>query len=408
MFVDRIYFPVTTLGPGERVVVWTCGCTKRCPGCANPELWETRPEAAIEPARLAAVLNDLAGRTGAHRITFTGGDPLEQAPALASVLAAIRSAFDDILIYTGYTFGELTAMPKLPTGPLPLPSSPQPSSGGLPNEGSAGAAPSAHPEDAPLIDVLIDGPYVEAENDGVIEGRNAVTEALRAGVAIDKIFLMKGDTDPTLGHIASAAREKGIVVVDADRRKLDGMSRTHSHQGVIALAAVREYATVDDILNIARERGEPPLIVVCDELSDPHNLGAVIRTADAAGAHGVIIPKRRSAGLTAVVSKTSAGAVAHVPVARVPNLPSLLKELKEEGVWVFGTAAGGTTQLYQADLKGPAAIVIGSEGDGMGRLVAENCDFTVSIPMFGKINSLNASAAAAVLLYEAVRQRLGG
>ena len=225
---------------------------------------------------------------------------------------------------------------------------------------------------------------VEAENDGVIEGRNAVTEALRAGVAIDKIFLMKGDTDPTLGHIASAAREKGIVVVDADRRKLDGMSRTHSHQGVIALAAVREYATVDDILNIARERGEPPLIVVCDELSDPHNLGAVIRTADAAGAHGVIIPKRRSAGLTAVVAKTSAGAVAHVPVARVPNLP------------------------YQADLKGPAAIVIGSEGDGMGRLVAENCDFTVSIPMFGKINSLNASAAAAVLLYEAVRQRLGG
>ena len=238
---------------------------------------------------------------------------------------------------------------------------------------------------------------VEAENDGVIEGRNAVTEALRAGVAIDKIFLMKGDTDPTLGHIASAAREKGIVVVDADRRKLDGMSRTHSHQGVIALAAVREYATVDDILNIARERGEAPLIVVCDELSDPHNLGAVIRTADAAGAHGVIIPKRRSAGLTAVVAKTSAGAVAHVPVARVPNLPSLLKELKEEGVWVFGTA-----------MNGSAAIVIGSEGDGMGRLVAENCDFTVSIPMFGKINSLNASAAAAVLLYEAVRQRLGG
>ena len=185
------------------------------------------------------------------------------------------------------------------------------------------------------------------------------------------------------------------------------MSRTHSHQGGIALAAVREYATVDDILNAAREKGEPPLIVVCDELSDPHNLGAVIRTADAAGAHGVIIPKRRSAGLTAVVAKTSAGAVAHVPVARVPNLPSLLKELKEEGVWVFGTAAGGTTQLYQADLKGPAAIVIGSEGDGMGRLVAETCDFKVRIPMRGKLNSLNASAAAAILLYEAVRQRLG-
>ena len=248
----------------------------------------------------------------------------------------------------------------------------------------------------------------EAENDGVIEGRNAVIEALRAGTAIDKIYLMKGESDSALGHIASAAREKGIVVVDADRHKLENMSRTHAHQGVIALAAVREYASVDDILNAAREKGEAPLIVVCDELSDPHNLGAVIRTADAAGAHGVIIPKRRSAGLTAVVGKTSAGAVAHVPVARVPNLPALLKELKEAGVWVFGTAADGTTPLYQADLKGPAAIVIGSEGTGMGRLVAENCDFTVSIPMFGKINSLNASAAAAVLLYEAVRQRLGG
>lgn len=248
----------------------------------------------------------------------------------------------------------------------------------------------------------------EAENDGVIEGRNAVTEALRAGVAIDKIYIMKGETDAALGHIASAAREKGMVVVDADRRKLDGMSRTHSHQGVIALCSVREYVGVEDILNAAREKGEAPLIVVCDELSDPHNLGAVIRTADAAGAHGVVIPKRRSAGLTAVVAKTSAGAVAHVPVARVPNLPSLLKDLKKHGVWVFGAAAGGATSLYKADLKGPAAIVIGSEGDGMGRLVAENCDFIVSIPMFGKINSLNASAAAAVLLYEAVRQRTGG
>ena len=246
---------------------------------------------------------------------------------------------------------------------------------------------------------------VETENDGIIEGRNAVIEALRAGVAIDKIFIARGETDAALGHIASTAREKGIVVADADRRKLDAMSRTHSHQGVIAQAAVREYATVDDILAAAREKGEPPLILVCDELSDPHNLGAVIRTADAAGAHGVIIPKRRSAGLTAVVGKTSAGAVAYVPVARVANLTALLKELKEEGIWVFGAAANGTTSLYQADLKGPAAIVIGSEGTGMSRLVEETCDFTVSIPMLGKINSLNASAAAAVLLYEAVRQR---
>ena len=248
----------------------------------------------------------------------------------------------------------------------------------------------------------------QAEADGVIEGRNAVTEALRTGTVIDKIFILKGETDSSLGHIASTALARGIVVVDADKRKLDRMSVTHAHQGVIALCAVREYASVDDILAAAREKGEAPLIVVCDELSDPHNLGAVIRTACCAGAHGVIIPKRRSAGLTAVVAKTSAGAVSHIPVARVPNLTALLKELKEEGVWVFGTAAGGNTSLYQADLKGPAAIVIGSEGEGMSRLVAETCDFTVSIPMFGKINSLNASAAAAVLLYEAVRQRHNG
>ena len=245
-----------------------------------------------------------------------------------------------------------------------------------------------------------------AEADGVIEGRNAVIEALRAGVQIDKIFLMKGETDKTLGHIASTARAAGIVVVDADKRKLDNMSRTHAHQGVIALASVREYSTVEDILQIAADRGEAPLLVVCDEISDPHNLGAIIRTAECAGAHGIIIPKRRSAGLTAIVAKTSAGAVAHMPVARVPNIAVLLKDLKKQGVWVFGTAAGGNTTLYNADLKGPAAIVIGSEGDGMTRLVTENCDFLVSIPMKGRINSLNASAAAAILLYEAVRQRL--
>ena len=244
------------------------------------------------------------------------------------------------------------------------------------------------------------------EADGIIEGRNAVIEALRAGTAIDKIYLQKGETDKTLGHIASKARSAGAVVVEADRRKLDAMSRTHAHQGVIALAAVREYAGVEDILRAAAEKGEPPLIVVCDEISDPQNLGAIIRTAECAGAHGVVIPKRRSAGLTAIVAKTSAGAVAHVPVARVPNLPALLDDLKKRGIWVFGTAADGTTSLYDADLKGPAAIVIGSEGSGMGRLVAERCDFLVSIPMRGKLSSLNASAAAAILLYEAVRQRL--
>ena len=204
-----------------------------------------------------------------------------------------------------------------------------------------------------------------AEADGVIEGRNAVIEALRAGENIDKIFILKGETDKTLGHIASKARAAGIVVVDADRRKLDNMSRTHAHQGVIALAAVREYVSVESILQAAADKGENPLLVICDEISDHHNLGAIIRTAECAGAHGVVIPKRRSAGLTAVVAKTSAGAVAHGPVARVPNIPSLLKDLKKQGVWVFGTAANGTTNLYDADLKGAAAIVIGSEGEGM-------------------------------------------
>ena len=248
-------------------------------------------------------------------------------------------------------------------------------------------------------------PLPEAEADGVIEGRNAVIEALRVGTAIDKIYLLKGDTDKTLGHIASKAREAGIVVVDADKRKLDNMSRTHSHQGVIALAAVREYVSVESILESAAAKGENPLLVVCDEISDPHNLGAILRTAECAGAHGVIIPKRRSAGLTAIVAKTSAGAVSYIPVARVANVSATLKELKKQGVWIFGTAANANTTLYDADLKGPAAIVIGSEGDGMTRLVADNCDFLVSILMQGKISSLNASAAAAILLYEAVRQR---
>ena len=239
----------------------------------------------------------------------------------------------------------------------------------------------------------------------LIEGRNPVTEALRAGTVIDKLYVARGETDRTLGRMINLAKKAGAVVVECDRRKLDAMSRTHSHQGVIAVAAAQAYAAVEDILQSAADRGEPPLVVVCDEISDPHNLGAVIRTAECAGAHGVIIPKRRSAGLTAVVAKTSAGAVSYLPVARVPNIPSLLKDLQKRGLWIFGTAAGGTTALYDADLRSPAAIVIGSEGDGMGRLVRESCDFLVSIPMKGRISSLNASAAAAVLLYEALRQR---
>ena len=245
----------------------------------------------------------------------------------------------------------------------------------------------------------------DAEADGLIEGRNAVTEALRAGTPIDKIFIARGETDKTLGHIASTARAAGVVVVEADRRKLDYMSATKAHQGVIALAAVREYASVEDILSAARERGEAPLLVVCDEISDPHNLGAIIRTAECVGAHGVIIPKRRSAGLTAVVDKASAGALEHMAIARVPNLAAAIETLKKNGLWIYGTAAEGTNELWKTDLTGPACIVIGSEGDGISRLVREKCDFLVSIPLRGQISSLNASAAAAVLLYEALRQR---
>lgn len=243
------------------------------------------------------------------------------------------------------------------------------------------------------------------ETEGQLEGRNALQEALRSGRTIDKVFIADGDTDRGLQRLAAEAKDAGAVVVSVDRRKLDAMSFTHAHQGVIALAAAHAYFTVDDILEEAASRGEAPLIVICDELSDPHNLGAIIRTAECAGAHGVIIPKRRSVGLTAVVGKASAGALEYLPVARVANLVSAIRELQKAGVWVFGTAADGDTALYQADLKGPAAIVIGNEGDGMSRLVAEACDFKVSIPMRGRISSLNASNAAAILLYEAVRQR---
>lgn len=238
-----------------------------------------------------------------------------------------------------------------------------------------------------------------------IEGRNAVIEALRAGRAIDKIYIAKGEVDQTLGHIASKARAQGVVVVETDRRKLDAMSQTHAHQGVVALCAVKEYCTVEDLLQRAQEKGEPPFLVMCDEISDPHNLGAIIRTAECVGAHGVIIPKRRSAGLTAVVDKASAGAAEHLPIARVPNLTAAIETLKKAGVWIYGSAAEGASPLWKTDLTGSICLVIGSEGDGISRLVREHCDVLVSIPMKGEISSLNASAAAAVLMYEALRQR---
>ena len=244
------------------------------------------------------------------------------------------------------------------------------------------------------------------EVEGQLEGRNALTEALRSGRTIDKVFVAAGDTDKGLQRLAAQAKEAGAVVVPVDRRKLDAMSTTGAHQGVIALAAARAYFTLDDLLQEAADRGEAPLLVICDELSDPHNLGAILRSAECAGAHGVIIPKRRSVGLTAVVAKASAGAVEYMKVARVTNINAAIAELKEKGLWIFGTAAEGSIPMYRADLTVPAAIVIGSEGDGMSRLVRQNCDVTVHIPMKGRITSLNASAAASILLYEAVRQRL--
>ena len=251
-------------------------------------------------------------------------------------------------------------------------------------------------------------PAVEEDVDETrLEGRNAVTEALKAGRTIDKIFVADGDTAKGLQRLAAMAKEAGAVVVPVDRRKLDLMSTTHSHQGIIAQCAAHEYATIEDILEEAAERGQAPLIVICDELSDPHNLGAIIRTAECAGAHGVIIPKRRSVGLTATVAKASAGAMEYMKVAKVANINNAIKELKEQGVWVFGTAAEGSQPMYRADLTGPAAIVIGNEGDGMSQLVRKNCDMLVHIPMSGRISSLNASNAASILLYEAVRQRLG-
>ena len=248
---------------------------------------------------------------------------------------------------------------------------------------------------------------MEYREDVLLEGRNAVAEALRAGRGIDKVYVVRGETDRVLGPLTAKARKAGAVVVEVDRRKLDAMSQTGAHQGIAAILTAAPYARVEDILQAAADRGEPPLVVVCDELSDPHNLGAVIRTAECAGAHGVVIPKRRRAGLTAVVAKTSAGAVSVLPVARVPNIPALLKELKKAGLWVYGAAGEAETAMYRADFRGPAAIVIGSEGDGLGRLVRESCDLLVSIPLRGKVSSLNASAAAAVLLYEALRQRQG-
>lgn len=238
-----------------------------------------------------------------------------------------------------------------------------------------------------------------------IEGRNAVIEAFRSGKTIDKLFVLDGCQDGPVMTIKREAKKQDVIIKYVTRDRLDQMSETGKHQGVIAYAAAYEYAGVEDILKAAREKKEAPFIFLLDNIEDPHNLGAIIRTANLAGAHGVIIPKNRAAGLTATVARTSAGALNYTPVAKVTNLAKTIEELKKEGLWFVCADMGGTA-MYQLDLKGPVGLVIGSEGEGVGRLVKEKCDYMAAIPMKGDIDSLNASVAAGVLAYEIVRQRM--
>ena len=241
----------------------------------------------------------------------------------------------------------------------------------------------------------------------LIEGRNAVLEAFRSGRCVDKLFILDGCQDGPVRTIVREARKTATIINYVTKERLDQLSETRNHQGVIAQVAAYEYASVDDILAKAREKGEPPFLILLDNVEDPHNLGAIIRTANLAGAHGVIIPKRRSAGLTATVAKTSAGALNYTPVAKVTNLVRTMEELKEQGVWFVCADMDGES-MYSLNLTGPIGLVIGNEGEGVSRLVKEACDFTAAIPMKGDIDSLNASVAAGVLAYEIVRQRISG
>lgn len=244
-----------------------------------------------------------------------------------------------------------------------------------------------------------------AEESLIIEGRNAVIEAFRSGKTIDKVFVLDGCQDGPIRTIIREAKKHDTILQFVSKERLDQLSETGKHQGVLAHAAAYEYAEVEDILELARKKGEDPFIFILDNIEDPHNLGAIIRTANLAGAHGVIIPKRRAVGLTATVAKTSAGALNYTPVAKVTNIVKTMEELKEQGLWFVCADMGGET-MYRLNLKGPIGLVIGNEGAGVGRLVKEKCDFVASIPMKGDIDSLNASVAAGVLAYEIVRQRL--
>ncbi len=243
----------------------------------------------------------------------------------------------------------------------------------------------------------------ESDSFGVVIGRNAVRELLRSGRSIDKILIRKGELEGSIIVLVAEARSKGIPVVEVEKAKLDSVSGFAPHQGIVAMAAEKEYSTVEEILAIAEERGEKPLIVVSDGITDPYNLGALIRCAEGVGAHGLILPKRRASGLTPLVTKASAGAVEHLAIAKVSNIVSTLEALKKRGLWVYSAEAGGQN-YYDTDFSGGAVIVFGSEGDGVSKLVLERSDFVVSIPMYGKVNSFNVSTAASVILSEASRQ----
>ena len=238
-----------------------------------------------------------------------------------------------------------------------------------------------------------------------IEGRNSVIELLKAGKDINKLYIQKGERKGSILEIIKLAKQNKIIMSEIEKTKLDQMSETKNHQGVIAIVPPYEYADVDDILDAAKKKNEDPFIIILDEIEDPHNLGSIIRTAECAGAHGIIIPKRRSALVNSTVVKTSAGATSHMKVARVNNLNETIEYLKEHNVWVYGTDMLGSSYYDEQDYKGGVAIVVGSEGEGMGRLIKEKCDFLIKIPMKGKINSLNASVSAAIVMYEVMKQR---
>lgn len=244
----------------------------------------------------------------------------------------------------------------------------------------------------------------ETSNKDIIAGRNAVLEAIKAERSIDTLYIVEGDTQGSINKIRAIAKKAGIVIKSATNQKLDGLCDGITHQGIVAICSCAEYAAVEDILAVSKEKGTDPFIIIADEIEDPHNLGALIRTAEACGADGLIIPKRRSASLTATVYKTSAGAASVLPVARVSNLVACIKQLKEENVWIYGADMGGTL-WDECNYDGGVALVIGSEGNGLGRLVKEQCDFIISLPMKGKINSLNASVAGGILMYEVARHR---